>query len=260
MFLSVCKYGAHCIAKYCTVRNIPTHCITQYCTVRNIPTHCITQYCTCAMFPPVCEYCAHCITQYCTLRNVPISMRILRPLYHSTLHLHNVPISMRILRPLHHSILHCAQCSYQYASTAPTISLNTVLCAIFPPTVSVNTALCAIFPSACEYCAHCITQYCTVHSVPISIQILRTLHPPNTLLCAMCPLASPNCPHRTDLLHTAPAVTQVRIHKEQNTEYVTAKDRPLTVIRNYIQALKSRNSLIVTNFDKLLEALPSFKL
>jgi len=90
-------------------------------------------------------------------------MRILRPLYHSILLCEQCsPISVRILRPLHHLILHCAQCSHQYANTAPTTSLN--------------TALCAMFPSVCEYCAHCITQYCIVRNFPISIRILHLLY------------------------------------------------------------------------------------
>jgi hypothetical protein len=182
------------------------------------------------MYPSASEYCAHCTTQYFTVRNILIRIQV--------------------LSTIHASERHCAHRTHEHLNIAHT--------------APINTPLCAMFPSICEYCAHCITHYCTVRNVPISIQILRTLHP-SILHCAQCshqhPPTAPNARTRIRfLLHTAPTVTHVWIHNGQSTEYENTKGRPLTVIRNYIQALKLRSSLVIKNFDKLLEVLWNFKL
>ena len=108
------------------------------------------------------HYCAHCTPQYSTVRNVPISTRIQRPLHHSVLHCAQYTISIHVLRTLHASELHCAQLTHQHPNIAHT--------------APVNTPLYAIYPSASKYSAHCNPQYCSVRTVPISMQIVSLFH------------------------------------------------------------------------------------
>jgi hypothetical protein len=171
--------------QHSTVRNVPInirilhysilHCAQyvlyhQHPSIEHTPS---LRTALCAMYLSVSKYCAHCNHQYYSVRTVPISMQI--------------------VRNLHASEQYCAKSTHKKPNTANTAPLNTPLCAVYgtyqhrntAPTAPLNTALCAMVQSVCEHCAHCITQYCTVRNVPISMRILRSLYH-SILHCAQC--------------------------------------------------------------------------